>query len=293
MKLRLLVIDPQNDFVYPGIENISPSTIPSDALTVMRDLLPPEIISEGSLLVPGAWKDMTNLANMINQHGKKIDDIHVTMDSHHSLDIAHSMFWVGGDGKTPPPPFTIIAKADVEKGTWRASIPYFQQHCIDYVTQLEANGRYPLCIWPDHCLIGTFGHNVVQPLKEALAGWESLRKGYVEYVTKGSNYTTEHYSAVIADVADPNDSSTQLNRSLIEKLQDSDVIAIAGEARSHCVANTIRDIANEFGVDNAKKMVLLEDAMSDVPGFEDLGNTFMDDMIKLGVQVKTTETLFA
>jgi len=189
-------------------------------------------------------------------------------------------------------PFTIISKDDVAKGTWRASIPYFQAHIKEYVAKLEANNRYPLCIWPPHCLIGTYGHNVVQPLQSVLAQWELNSKGFVDYVTKGSNYTTEHYSAVKADVPDADDPSTDMNDKLILALQDSDIIAIAGEARSHCVANTIRDIASEFGADNAKKMVPLEDAMSDVPGFEDLGARFFDDMMMMKVQFKTTENLF-
>jgi len=292
MKVGALIIDPQNDFVYPGIENIKDNNIPDDIMDSIKDYMPEYIVKEGSLLVPGGYDDMVRVAKMIETEGHKFDDIFVTLDTHHYLDIAHPVFWMSGDGKTNPTPFTIITKADVENGVWRASIPFFQQHCLDYVTQLEDNGRYPLCIWPVHCAIGTFGHNVVEPLKVALALWEKKRKGYVDYVTKGSNFKSEHYSAVKADVPDPSDSSTNLNHKLITALKEFDIIAIAGEARSHCVANTIRDIAAEFGDEHVKKMVLLEDAMSDVPGFENLGNDFMEDMIKLGVKVKTTETLF-
>jgi len=287
MKAQLLIIDPQNDFCWPGLANVPGNTVSDE----VKALLPYDILNQGSLLVPGGYDDMDRTAIMIKEHGHKFDDIHVTLDTHHRLDIAHPMFWMDSNG-VQPNPFTIITKSDVEKGTWRASIPFFQKHALDYVSKLEANNRYPLCIWPEHCLIGTFGHNVVHPLQIALADWEIKTRGFIDYVTKGSNYTTEHYSAVKADVPDPEDPSTSLNYDLIEILKESDMIAIAGEARSHCVANTIRDIAAEFGPDHVQKMVLLEDAMSDVPGFEDLGNSFMDDMRAMGVKVKTTENLF-
>jgi nicotinamidase/pyrazinamidase len=41
---------------------------------------------------------------------------------------------------------------------------------------------------------------------------------------------------------------------------------MAGEAKSHCVANTIKQMLDIKGI--ARKLVILEDCMSDVPGFE-------------------------
>ena len=79
----------------------------------------------------------------------------------------------------------------------------------------------------------------------ALTEWES-RFAFVDYVTKGSNILTEHYSAVQADVPDPSDASTQINTRLIQTLENADLVAIAGEARTHCLANTVRDIADGF-----------------------------------------------
>jgi len=72
----------------------------------------------------------------------------------------------------------------------------------------------------------------------------------VDYVTKGSNFWTEHYSAVQADVPDTEDPGTMLNTNLIELLEETDVLALSGQALSHCVANTVIDIANNFGEEN-------------------------------------------
>ena len=61
MKIHLLVIDPQKDFCDPS----------------------------GALFVQGADQDTINLSNMLNRLVSKIDDVHVTMDSHNQVDIAH------------------------------------------------------------------------------------------------------------------------------------------------------------------------------------------------------------
>jgi nicotinamidase-related amidase len=113
----------------------------------------------------------------------------------------------------------------------------------------------------------------------------------VDYVTKGSNLWTEHYSAVQADVPDPSDPSTQLNTGLIQTLEQADVLIMAGEASSHCVANSIRDISRDFGEDMMKKCVLLLDCMSPVPGFEQLADDFFADMTAKGMNTATTQTL--
>ena len=72
-KVELLIIDPQVDFCDPKV---------------------------GALYVPGAEHDMNRLAAMIRRLNNKIDDIHVTLDSHHLIHIAHPIFWKdSGDHK--------------------------------------------------------------------------------------------------------------------------------------------------------------------------------------------------
>jgi nicotinamidase-related amidase len=76
-------------------------------------------------------------------------------------------------------------------------------------------------------------------------------------------------------------------------LKDGDEdILIAGEALSHCVANTIRDVASEFSDEQVKRFVFLEDASSSVPGFEELGTDFVTEMKAKGMQISTTEQYF-
>lgn len=267
MRVELLIIDPQNDFCDP----------------------------KGSLFVANANNDMELLAGMVKRVGNKLFDIHITLDTHHFVDIAHPIFWTDSQGKHPDP-FTIITADDVlNNGAWRTTNPAMQDRAGDYVKQLRDNGRYPLCIWPPHCLVGSWGYGVFPCLYEELLKWEESF-AMVDYVTKGSNFWTEHYSAVQADVPDPEDPDTQLNLKeggLIDTLQKADIIALAGEARSHCLANTVRDIANNFGEENVSKMYLLEDATSDVPGFENLGNDFVSEMTNRGMKLATTVDFLA
>lgn len=261
MQIELLIVDPQNDFCDPA----------------------------GALYVPGAEKDMSRLSDFINEKRKKLDDIHTTLDSHHFVDIAHPIFWVDSQGK-PPAPFTIITADEVNNGAWLAKNLDMMPRAREYVNTLAANNRYPLCIWPPHCLIGSWGYGVYPKLFDALLAWEK-DLAMVDYVTKGSNFWTEHYSAVQADVPDPADPDTQLNQGLIQTLQNADMILLAGEARDYCVANTIRDIANNFGEDNIKKMYLLEDCTSDVGAVPGMGEQFVKEMVARGMNVTTTKDI--
>lgn len=245
----------------------------------------------GNLYVTGADKDMSRLAKMVKRIKGDLDDIIATMDCHRTLHIAHPIWWEDKFGNHPAP-FTLIMEADVTgpNPKWRATNPAYRQRSIDYVKSLAANNRYVLCIWPPHCLIGSKGYTIYPELFESFCEWEN-QFAAVNYVTKGSNMFTEHYSALLADVLDTEDLSTGLNTDLLTVLQDPTValIAISGEAGSHCVPNTIRDIANNFGEENIKKFRLLEDTISPVTGFEKLQADFINEMVGRGMEITTSD----
>lgn len=267
MDTRLLLIDPQNDFCNPN---------------------------GGTLFVPGAESDMDRIAAMVDRLGPKLNRIHTTLDQHHVLAIFHPIFIVDRDGNHPitipdaAPP--LISVEGIQNGDWRATHPAFQDYLLFYAQELEKKDRYVLCIWPYHCLIGTPGANVVSAVSRAFLDWEKAKAGkMVEYVSKGSNFKTEHYSAVQAEVPDPQDPTTNLNLPLIQTLEEADVILTGGEALSHCWKNTILDIANQFDDSSISKFMFLEDASSSVTGFEKDGEEFVHEMIGRGMQVSTTD----
>lgn len=260
MKLHLMIIDGQNDFCDPN----------------------------GSLYVTGADEDTKRLALMIERLLPKLDDIHCTLDSHRKVDISHPMWWRDENGKSPSP-FTLITPQDVESGKWQTRQFSAGKRTLQYLSMLATTGRYPHVIWPEHCLIGDQGHNLHPALSAAIHEWEQRRYAMADFVTKGSNPWTEHFSAVRAEVPDPNDPSTQLNTQLVGILESADIVAWSGQALSHCLANTFRDTVAAFSSpDVVKKMVLLTDATSNVQGFEKLGDDFIRDMRALGMQTSTT-----
>lgn len=264
LRYQLFIIDAQRDFCEPS----------------------------GGLYVPGAEQDIARLSAMIRRNVDAFDEIHMTLDAHHRVHIANPIWWVDSRGNRPAP-FTQIDVEAVETGKWRASNPLYQQRSLEYVRALQRQGRYTLTIWPYHCLIGSPGATVMPELFDALRVWED-QFSVVNTVSKGSNIFTEHYSAVRADVADPEDPDTLLNTRLLSALKAGGdrPILIAGEALSHCVANTIRDIAHEFDPGEIRRLILLEDATSSVPGFDMLGREFLAEMTGRGMQVSTTDRVF-
>lgn len=255
MNLHLLIIDPQNDFCAP----------------------------EGALFVPGSPDDSKRSAALINRLGSQITDITITLDSHYQLDIAHPLFWLDRDDRHPDP-FTIITSKDVDQSRFRPVNPDWQNRAEDYVRQLAATGRYPLCIWPPHCLIGTWGHNIQPDILDAVHGWERDNIRKAEIVTAGENLWTEHYSKIQAEVPDPEDPATLPKLGLVKRLQQADTIAVLGQARSHCVANTVRDLASHIPSADITKISLIEDCTSNVPGFENLGDDFVSEMTSRGMR---------
>lgn len=271
-KIHLVLIDPQTDFVSP----------------------------KGALYVKGAEKDMERLAVMVKRLRKKIDDIHVTLDSHHLIHIAHPIFWKDSAGNHPKP-FTIISAQDVRDGTWTTQMPSLFKRAKSYVEALDKNARYPLCIWPPHCLIGSPGATVYPVIYEALMEWCQEDFAAIDFVTKGSNILTEHYSAIVADVPDANDPSTQMNVSFLNTINQADLVLLAGEASSHCLKNSLYDMVNYFSDDSLfNKIVLLTDATSPVTGFENLQDQMIKELTtdriaakKAPIQLTTTKDFLA
>jgi nicotinamidase-related amidase len=236
MNTLLLIIDMQNDFCRP----------------------------DGALYVRGAEKDVARLAKFISAHENKIDHIILTQDNHHVIDISHPGFWEDQNGN-PPAPYTLINSENVQSGAWR---PRFRkQKAVEYIQNLEKQGEFPHVIWPEHCIIGSYGAAIVNEIMEPVKIW--ARKGhFFDLIIKGTNPLTEHFGALMANVPIEGSPETQLNKDLVRKLQIYDKILIAGEARSHCVATTIKQFLNIDGF--AARLVILEDCMSDVTGFETL-----------------------
>eukprot|EP01041_Mallomonas_annulata_P010738 gene10738-22435_t len=182
-RITLLLVDPQIDF-HPG----------------------------GSLAIPTANEDSERIASFIHKHLEDIDQIFISLDSHHRNHIAHGIFWIKpGHPDVHPPPFTIISHADVDK-LWTPRNPYNLKHCLEYTRNLEAiegDDKYKLIIWPEHCLIGSPGHAVVPSILKATHEWEGRHK---------DKSVIFHMKAEV-----PLDKSTEMNTALIRAVSKTDL----------------------------------------------------------------------
>ena len=261
-QISLLIIDPQNDFVDP----------------------------QGSLSVAGADQDAKRLANLIRRLGPKISSISISLDSHQRYDISHPLWFFDHNGESPKP-FTVISSDDLIQGRWRTH-QNVAEHTLNYLQALESRGRYPHVIWPEHCLIGSQGHAIYPLIQEALHEW-SATPARLNYIYKGQNPLTEHFSAIEAEVPVPDDPNTHVNHKLLEHLKQSEQVWVAGWARSHCVGNTLRDLFKWGGKDLAQKTLILTDTMSDVSGFEIQGEAVIQESVDFGARLTEVQQLIS
>ena len=272
--IQLLLIDPQNDFC-----DLPAEWRPTNALNGQT--------VEPSLPVAGAHADMQRFAQLIEGGAAGISGIAVTLDSHHRYHIAHPTFWKTGTGGDVTP-FTQITGAQVRAGEYTTRDAAALPRALAYIDELERRGRYVLMVWPVHCEIGSWGHNVHADVKAAYNRWEDARQAIVQKIFKGSNPWTENYSAMQAEVPDDADPTTQLNTALIAQLDAADMIVIAGEASSHCVRATTEHIAGYLPSGRIDKLVLVTDCMSPVGGFEAQHTEFLDGMARRGARLSTS-----
>lgn len=266
---HLLVIDPQNDFCdFPA------ALCPPDG---RGGSLSP------SLAVPGAHADMMRLSSWLGQNLSKVDALTVTLDHHHRLDIAHPGFWRTRSNNLVPP-FTPITATALKAGDYTVAPGLDAQRALAYLETLEATGRFVHMVWPVHCQIGTWGQCIHPTLQAALDAWEDAAGQAVSHVLKGENPWTEHFSALQAEVPDPADPATGLNRALISRLASNDRVLIAGEAGSHCLRATVEHLVQNWA-DDCSRLVLLTDCMSPVTGFEAVQQGFLETMSSRGLRL--------
>jgi nicotinamidase-related amidase len=166
---------------------------------------------------------------------------------------------------------------------------------IVYAKALEKGGKYPLMIWPEHCVIGTPGHNIQATILAALQKWERDYFATVNFVTKGTNTFVEHYGALLAEVPLASDPTTGLRTDVLDALAAADVVGLAGEASSHCDKETITQIADHIGEKHIKKFHILTDCMSPVaavpggPDFPAIAAAWLKDMEARGMTLTTSD----
>ena len=227
-KNLLLIIDPQNDFM-----------------------------EDGSLPVKGARNDMLNLISFIHNNLKKIDKIKVSLDTHSYTQIFYQSWWQDSDGNHPN--YYSIIKPDSKFK------PLFHKEqsklYVNYLNKINKD----LIIWPYHCILGTYGHNIEPNLENMLSYFSLVTKKKVEKITKGSNPLSEMYGIFREEY-----SNLKLSSTLAAAYGHYENIIVAGEAKSHCVLESIKQLCEFYQFDNFNSNILvLEDCTTSIQGYEE------------------------
>ena len=297
----LVIIDPENDFLASGNE---PDEWPT----------PYGGKRAGALCVAGADKEAIIVANMIEQ--VEFGSITPTLDKHHPNDCAHNTSWRDQNGNSPAP-FTIVSHEDIVNhiyvprfafGVWEGKVISAYDWALKYTKALADRGRNPLCLWPEHCIIDTWGSCIYYPIQEALNNWERRTGKWIDYVSKGQWPFTEHYSAIVADVPDGTRPETQMNVNTLKNVSRSKWIVWTGWAGSHCLKWTALDAVNYFEPDDDQKRqgkknefiaksIFVEDAcapVGNVPGGPDFAqwrNDFLSEVSNRGARIEKAAAL--
>jgi nicotinamidase-related amidase len=223
-------------------------------------------IPGASLFVPGAVEDTTRTVEWLYRNLDRITQVAFSLDTHRVFQIFHPAWWIDDDGKHPAP-FTAISLADVRQGRWRPIA--HPAECLEYVKQLEKTGKYTLVVWPYHTLLGGVSHALVPALMEASMFHALVRQAQTHFETKGTHAMTESYSVLAPEVRELGGKSVgTFNAAFFRMLMDFDRVYVFGQAKSHCVLSTLRDMQEHIQSTDPslmEKIYLLEDATSPVP----------------------------
>lgn len=261
-RVVLLLVDAQVDFVHP----------------------------DGALSVPHAVEDTRRTVEWVLRNVRQLSQIAASLDSHLPNQIFYSTWWTDSEGNSPDA-MTVITGEEVESGEWR---PLFEpEWSRGYVRALEQQAKKQLMIWPFHAMIGTAGHLLVPALSEAIAYHAAARRARPNFITKGTIAKSEYYSLIEPEIQVPGDPAGVPNLALLDWLMDFDLIYVAGQAKSHCVLESLNSIVRYHGDQrhHLEKVRVLMDCTSSVQhpdiDFEAMAEEAYQDFAKRGMQLVT------
>lgn len=259
-RILLLLVDAQVDFIHP----------------------------QGALSVPGAVEDTRRIIEWLYRNLKSVSAIAASLDSHIPLQIFYPTWWADADGAHPAP-YTTITADQVRTGHWRPL--YEVDWSRQYVDKLGQQAKKDLMIWPYHTMLGTEGHRLMPSLYEAIIVHSAARQAQPNFVVKGTIAKTEYYSLLEPEIKVPADPRGTLNNELLQTLLSYDRVYVAGQAKSHCVLETLSSVMRYHGQDPAavSKFYLLEDCTSSVQhpdiNFEAIANQTYQEFAEQGMNI--------
>lgn len=240
-----------------------------------------DFMDNGALGVPGAHGDVERMTKFIYNNMDKIANIAVSIDTHTPHQIFHPCWWVDENGNNPAP-YTVITLADLDAGKWKPVIA--PKESREYVKHLEQDGKKQLCVWSYHCIQGTTGCALENQFANMIYFHSVAKKSVVKRLIKGTDPLSEMYGIIKPEY----DTHNYINIDFLNQLETYDKIVIAGEAKSHCVLETIKQILEHFAnrPEITNKIYILSDCMSSIPGYEQVtDDTFNNFVSVYGVNI--------
>lgn len=245
-------------------EEMTPSAQNKERVLFLGIDVQQDFMDGGALGVPGAKKDVERMTEFLYKHINQISNIAVSIDTHTPHQIFHPCWWIDENGRNPAP-YTVITLDDLDAGKWRAVIN--PQASREYVKHLEQDAKKALCIWTYHCLQGTAGAALENQFANMIYFHSVAKKTVVQRLVKGQDPMSEMYGIIKPEY----DTKGYINMDFLNKVETFDRVIIAGEAKSHCVLESIKQILEHYETrpEVTKKIWILEDCMSPIPGYED------------------------
>jgi len=269
--IRLLGIDLQRDFCFP----------------------------EGKLFVAGrsgrgAIEDSQRTAEFIYRNMDILTGIQLTLDTHYLYQIFFAPFWITKDGDTLAENTLVAVSEDGRylintdsAGTVLSEnvrpnpaivhrlkeydYEWIYQQVMFYCRKLSEAGKYTLCLWPPHCLLGTQGHALAGVIHEAAMFHSLVRFSALRMFRKGEATLTENYDPAEAEIFERWDGKGTIapkrNPVFYDELCKADALIILGQAASHCVASMLDGLRNEIMEKSpglSGKIYIVTDCMSAV-----------------------------
>jgi nicotinamidase-related amidase len=210
---------------------------------------------KGSLYVPGAEDDMYMIGGLIDE--APIDRILLSQDSHSPNSLFFPFSWIAKNGQDSPSEFYQIREDDeyTISPELLAVSPKMERKPTPY-------------IWPIHCVVGSIGESLHEEISSAIFT-HSCKTGLDPiFIKKGQDRYEEEYGIPVDK--------------LDQYMAIYDKIIIVGEAKSHCVLETIKNILNTPHRPNPKNIYALIDCMSSIVGFEEQTE---NEFSKLGINL--------
>jgi nicotinamidase-related amidase len=245
-----------------GAEGLSPAAKNLERTLVIGIDFQQDFMDNGALGVPGAKGDVERFTRFIYNNMDKIAGLAASIDTHTPHQIFHPCYWRDANGNEPAP-FTLISAQEVKDGKWYSLFPI---QTMDYLENLEKLGKKQLCIWPYHCLQGTAGCALDNQFSNMLYFYAIAKKTTVETIVKGTYPLSEMYGIIKPEYS----KKDLINVDFLNSIENYDKIVIGGEAKSHCVLESIKQILVHYGnrPEITSKIYILEDCMSIIPGYE-------------------------